>query len=428
MMDHDADYNFSRRIEAIHRHRRWIFAGTLLSCLTALVVSLFMAKIYQATTYILVSESKIDASSQNSMWQYSLIRTYVPFVDSDALIGRAIHDLHLDQPPYDLTVDSFRRHRYLDVDIPKGTRLLEIDVEFPDARLAADLANYLARNAADFNNQLTLKETQTTQAFLKQRMDQAARHLAEVEAERLTVKEGAEIEDKQKEVSSLLEEKAQISDQLEQFRMVGAQKDAQVKSLGEQLAREPEILSLKKSVTSDSYVQHAVEQTRGNTDGSLAVTEESINTVHEQLQQQYADALAMARSSEAGARASEAALADFDSKIGRLLKQNAARQSAIERVDREYAIAKDDFESANRSYQNASVAVTEQSQDLKQLAPAMPQERPVSPNIILNVVLAGVLSCALLSMGALTWENFRAMQWRRANSIEQAEELLASNG
>ncbi len=427
MMDHDADYNFSRRIEAIHRHRRWIIAGTALACLSAFVVSLFLAKIYRATTYVLVSESKIEASSQNSMWQYSLIRTYVPFVDSDALIGRAIHDLHLDQPPYDLTVGSFRRHRYLDVDIPKGTRLLEIDVEFPDARLAADLANYLARNAADFNNQLTLGETKTTQTFLKQRMDQAARHLAEVEAERLTVKEGAEIEDKQKEVSILLEEKGQVSDQLEQFKMVGVQKEAQVKSLGEQLAKEPEILSLKKSVTSDPYVQHAVEQTRGNTDGSLAVTEESINTVHEQFQQQYADALAMARSSEAGARASEAALAGFDSKIGRLLEQNAVRQSAIERVDREYAIAKDDFESANRSYQNASVAVTEQSQDLKQLAPAIPPERPVSPNIILNVVLAGVLSCALLSMGALTWESFRAMQWRRANSIEQAEELLASN-
>src|SRR5437879_1835658 len=119
MMDHDADYNFSRRIEAIHRHRRWIIAGTVVTSLTGLVVSLFLAKIYRATTYILVSESKIEASSQNVMWQYSLIRTYLPFVDNDALIGRAIHDLHLDQPPYGLTVGGFRRHRYLDVDVPK---------------------------------------------------------------------------------------------------------------------------------------------------------------------------------------------------------------------------------------------------------------------------------------------------------------------
>jgi uncharacterized protein involved in exopolysaccharide biosynthesis len=109
------------------------------------------------------------------------------------------------------------------------------------------------------------------------------------------------------------------------------------------------------------------------------------------------------------------------------MEQNAIRRSAIERVDREYAIAKDDFESANRSYQNASVAVTAQSQDLKQLAPAMPPERPVSPNIILNVVLAGLLSSALLCLAALTRESVRAMQWRRANSVEQAEELLASN-
>lgn len=427
MMDHDADYNFSRRIEAIHRHRRWIIAGTALSCLAALVVSLFLAKIYRATTYVLVSESKIEATSQNAMWQYSLIRTYVPFVDSDALIGRAIHDLHLDQAPYGLTVGSFRRHRYLDVDVPKGTRLLEIDVEFPDARLAADLANYLAQNAADFNNQLTMRETQTTQAFLKLRMDQAAKHLAEVEAERLTVNKEAGLEDREKEVSILLQEKSGASNQLEQFKMVQAQKEAEVKSLGEQLSKEPQILSLKKSVTSDPYVQHALQQTRGSSDGSLAISEESINTVHEHLQRLYADALAMARSSEAGAHASEIALAGIDSKIGRLLEQNAVRRSGIERVDRDYKIAKDDFETADRSYQNASVAVTAQSQDLKQLAPAMPPERPVSPNIILNVVLAGVLSCALFSLAALAWESLRAMRWGRANSVEQAEELLAGN-
>ncbi|HEV2352015.1 MAG TPA: Wzz/FepE/Etk N-terminal domain-containing protein [Terriglobia bacterium] len=427
MMDHDADYNFSRRIEAIHRHRRWIIAGTALSSVTALVVSLFLAKIYRATTYILVSESKIEASSQNAIWQYSLIRTYVPFVDNDALIGRAIHDLHLDQPPYGLSVDNFRRHRYLDVDIPKGTRLLEIDVEFPDARLAANLANYLAQNAAEFNNQLTLKETQTTQAFLKQRMDQAAQHLAEVEVGRLEVKKSAGLEDREKEVSILLQEKSEASDQLEQFKTVQAQKEAEVKSLGEELSKEPQILSLKKSVISDPYFQHIMKQTRGTTDGSLAVSEESINTVHDHIQQQYADSMALAQSSEAGARASKAALAGIDSKIGRLLEQNAVRRSAIEQADREYAIAKDDFESANRSYQNASVAVTAQSQDLKQLAPAIPPERPVSPNIILNVVLAGVLSCALLSLAALSWENFRAMQWRKANSLEQAEEILASN-
>lgn len=427
MMDHDADYNFSRRIEALHRHRRWIIAGTALSGLTALVVSLFLAKIYRATTYVLVSESKMEASSQNAMWQYSLIRTYVPFVDSDALIGRAIHDLHLDQPPYDLTVGSFRRHRYLDVDVPKGARLLEIDVEFPDARVAADLANYLAQNAAQFNNQLTIRETQTTQAFLRQRMDQAAKHLADVEAERLNIKKGAGLEDKEKEVSILLEEKAEVSDQLQQFRTALAQKEAQVKSLGEQLSKEPKILSLKKSVTSDPYVEHAVQQTRGGTDGSLAVSEESISTVHEHIQQQYADALAMVRSNEAGARVSEAALAGIDSKIGRLMIQNIVRRSDIERADREYTIAQDDFESANRSYQNASVAVTAQSQDLKQLAPAIPPERPVSPNILLNVLLAGLLSCALLSLAALTWESLRAMRWRRANSVEQAEELLAGD-
>jgi uncharacterized protein involved in exopolysaccharide biosynthesis len=425
MMNHEADYNFSRRIEALHRHRKWITAGTTLSALFALVVSLILPKIYRATTFILVSESKIEANSQYSMWQYSLIRTYVPFVDSDALISRAIRDLHLDQAPYDLTVDRFRRDRYLDVDIPKGTRLLEIDVEFPDARLAAELANYLAQNAATFNTEVTMKETQNTQAFLKQHMDQAAQHLANIENDRLKIRRDAGIEDKDKEASILLEEKAKISSQLQQFRMTLAQSESELKTIAEELSKVPHIISLKKSVDSDNYVSHTTERLRGNTDG-LVVSEETVSNVHEKLQQQYDDALTQARSSEAGARAGEADLASINSRIKLLLETNAVKRSEIERIDREYALAKENMEAASRSYQNASIAVTAQSQDLKQLAPAQQPERPVRPNIILNTVLATFLSFALLSMSALTWEGFRSMKWIRPDSIEQEEELLAS--
>jgi len=426
MMSHDADYNLMKRIEALQRHQKWIATGTTLSALLALVVSLILPKIYRATTYILVSESKIEANSQYSMWQYSLIRTYVPFVDSDALIARAIRDLHLDQPPYNLTVDRFRRDRYLDVDIPKGTRLLEIDVEFPASRLAADLANYLAQNAAYFNTEVTMKETQTTQVFLKQHMDEASRHLAEIEKERLKIRKDASIEDKDKEASILLEEKARISSQLEQFRMTIAQSDAEVKTLAEQLTKAPHIISLKKSVDSDNYIRHTTERLRGDTEG-LTVSEETLSNVHEKLQQRYADALSLAKSSEAGLLAAKSDLASINSKITQLLETNAVKRSEIERIDREYVLAKENVEAATRSYQNASIAVTAQSQDLKQLAPAQPPERPVRPNIILNIVLATLLSSVLLSIAALIWEGIRSMRRMRSDSIEQAEELLASH-
>jgi uncharacterized protein involved in exopolysaccharide biosynthesis len=323
-------------------------------------------------------------------------------------------------------VDRFRRNRYLDVDIPKGTRLLEVDVEFPDARVAAELANYFAQNAASFNTEVTLKETQTTQAFLKQHLDQATRHLAEIENERLKIKKDAGIEDKDKEVSILLEEKARLSSQLDQFRMTRVQGEAAVKTLAEELSSQPRIVSLKKSVDSDNFARHATERLRGNTDG-LTIFEETVSDVHEKLQQQYDDALTLARSTEAGTVAGEANLSSINSKIKRLLEINATERSAIERIDQEYALAKENVEAATRSYQNASIAVTAQSQDLKQLAPAQPPERPVRPNIILNVVLATILSCALLSMAALTWEGFRSMRWGRPDSIEQAEELLASH-
>ena len=120
-MDDAADGKFLRRLYRVARYRRWILGGAVLSSLVVLGISLVLPKIYRATTYVLVSEPKIGSALPSGVWQYALIRTYVPFVDSDALIAYALRDLKLDQPPYNLTLEEFRKRDYLDVDIPKNT-------------------------------------------------------------------------------------------------------------------------------------------------------------------------------------------------------------------------------------------------------------------------------------------------------------------
>lgn len=420
----DADYNLSRRLDAIHGYRKWIIGGTVLCSLVVLLISLLLPKIYRSTTYLLVSEPRMDANSQNPVWQYSLIRTYVPFVDSDALIAQAIRDLHLDGAPYELTVDSFRRHRYLDVDVPKGTRLLEIDVEFPNSQMSANLANYFAQNASDFNRDLTSAVIKSTQAFLVQRLDQASKHLTEAETKLLEVKKTSAMEDKDKEISILLGEKAEISAELEKLRMDIVQKEAQVKTLREELSKEPRVFTLRKSVVSDNFVEHAVQGLRGATDGTLVVAEDSVNTIYEELRKQYAESLALARAHEAGALAAKTELAAVNSEIVRLLAKNTAMKSEIERAEREHKLATDYFEKAAQNYNNASMAVASQSEDLKQLAAARAPGRPVRPNVLLNVVLAGLLSCVLLSLTAVTWSGFRAMQSKAAGGAESIESPL----
>ncbi len=85
---------------ALHRHWPWIVAGGVVCAAGALIVSLFLPKMYRATTYVLISDSKIGASNRDTnLQQMAMLPTFVPFVDNDALIDESLKKLKLDQAP-----------------------------------------------------------------------------------------------------------------------------------------------------------------------------------------------------------------------------------------------------------------------------------------------------------------------------------------
>src|SRR5712692_1363344 len=243
MIEQHADRALARRLGRLRRYRSWILAGGLLCGLAGFVISHFQTKIYRATTYVLVSESKTATLSDTQgareillsytplSWQGTLLPTYLPFIDNDALASEAVSKFHLDQAPFWLTPQGFRQGGYLDVSNPKSTRLLEIQVEFPDARLASDIANYLAQRAAEFNTQLNASDTVAAQKVLKQQLDGEASHLAEVESKRLKLREKARIESKEQQLGILLDQKRQLSARIEDLRLSLAQSESRAKFL-----------------------------------------------------------------------------------------------------------------------------------------------------------------------------------------------------
>ena len=117
----ERDQQLAAQFERLRRRWLWIFEGACGCAAAALIVSLFMPKIFRATTYILVSESKIGAASKEAAaLQVAMLPTFTPFVDNDTLITQSLKKLHLDAAPYNLTLDRFRRRGYLDVRIPKS--------------------------------------------------------------------------------------------------------------------------------------------------------------------------------------------------------------------------------------------------------------------------------------------------------------------
>jgi len=410
MIDDELDPQFLSRLKKLRRHWRWILEGACGCALVALIITLFLPKIYRATTYILVSESKIGAGSKDTAaLQLVMLPTFIPFVDNDALISESLRKFQLDAPPYNLTIDRFRRLNYLDVRIPKSTRLLEVNVEFPDARLAAGLANALAQGAVEFNDRMNATDTSATQVFLKKQLDGALDNLNRAVARRVKVQEDGRIEDREKDLEILLDEKDKLAARLQQLRLDLVRDQSRSTSLKQALTGEPQTILLKKSVTADRFLEVAADKLipQGT---PLSMTEESLNRNREEMQRDFVNATVSSTAERAGIEAATVRLGVVNKEISELITRLTALRSEAGSAEQDYTLASEAVKNASREYQTASVTVSSKSQDMKQIAPTLVPERPVRPSILLNTVVGFLLGALIFGGIAVVMQNRRELR------------------
>jgi uncharacterized protein involved in exopolysaccharide biosynthesis len=405
MIDDELNPQFTRRLKKLRPYGRKIVAGACGCALVVLIVSFTLPKTYRATTYIMVSESKIGAGSKDSAaLQLAMLPTFIPFVDNDALIDDTIKKFRLDGPPHNLSVDRFRRRNYLDVRIPKSTRLVEVNVEFPDARLAADLANALTEGAVEFNDRMNATDTSATQIFLKKHLDQAIDALTSAAAGRVKVREDARIEDRERDLQILLTEKNELTARLRDLRLDLAQDESRSTSLKQALASEPPTILLKKSITADRFLEAAVEKLNLEK-APLAMIEESPNRTREEMQRDFVGATVSVAAESAAMQTAAARLKRVNEDISQLITRLVTLRSNIDRAEQEYALASEAVKNASHEYQTASITVSSKSQDMKQIAPALVPERPVRPSVLLNTLVGFVMGVLVFACVALVIEN-----------------------
>jgi uncharacterized protein involved in exopolysaccharide biosynthesis len=385
--------------------RRWklVLLGTCLSTATAGIASYLQPKIFSATTYLLVSESKItDSNSSNASFAYynpnfvyyELLRSYETFIDQ----------FQLREPPYKLTPGQFKRRRLLQVKLSKNTRLLEIDVEFPDARLAAEIANYFAGNAVAFNEEMNARDTLRTREFLKQQMDQARESMETSAQNLLQFTRSAQLDEVRESVRNLLEERSRHESRLTQLSAAVLRVSAERDGLAVQLNKhEPRIL-LKRSLPPGSSVDQNASRAAEKSGGtpSPVLSEEAPNPIHQQVQSRLiaadAELLGLTAELQSVQKAAEAA----NQRLGRLLRDKAVKESTLEELNQDYQLARENYATLNKKYREASVDVSARSTDLKVIAPAIVPEIPVKPRVLLNLLVAwafGFIVSSLLAIG-----------------------------
>ncbi len=388
-MDPDEKRLFSAKWwSPLRKRSRLILLCTAAAALGAGILSLWQVRLYRATTYLLLAESKLaDGESKTTNFvYYELLRSYETLINNDYLVLKTIEKFELQKSPYRLSVDGFRRQSILQVELSKNTRLLEVNVQFPDARLAADIANFFVSNAVAFNEQLNSRDAEKARMFLKEQLDQAAQTMETARVRLLEFNQTSTIEELRESVRSLLAEKSGNQAKLADLSLQLTRTSAKTESLASD-SRVPR--------DSEPRMQNQIVEMQSETAGIKATMD------------------VLRRMLEANKPL-----------LGRLQREKALKESKLEQLSDEYNLARESYATLSKKYQDASITVGARSTDLKMITPAVAPERPFKPRVSLNIILAAGLGLAISVFLSFLLHNLESANTKGAVGVLGDEKIL----
>jgi len=346
----------------LRKRFRLIVLCTLMAALGAGVLSFWQDRLYRATTYLLLAESKLaDVESKTTNFvYYELLRSYETLINNDYLVSKTIQKFELQKPPYELSVDSFRRRGVLQVELSKNTRLLEVTVEFPNARLAAEICNYFVNQAVAFNEELNSRDAEKARLFLKEQLDHAGQSMELAQKRLLEFNQSSTVEGLRESVRSLLAAKS---------------------------GNETELAALQLELTRNAAKRESLAASSGTSGDPESAVRFRIVEMQSEIAGIKASVEALRKVLETNKQA-----------LARLEREKALKENTQQQLLDEYDLARENYDTLSKKYQDASINVGARSTDLKMITPAVVPERPFKPRIVLNIILAAGFGL-LLSVG-----------------------------
>jgi uncharacterized protein involved in exopolysaccharide biosynthesis len=362
---------------ASHLDRNWksILVTCGLACVVTLGVSLLLPKKYTATARILIEPpagSDSRAAQAVSPIYLESLRTYERFASSDSLFLSALHQFKLREEDPETSVEQWKR-RVLKVEIPRNTRILEIHATLRDARKARELAHYLAQQTVALNRSANRSGDEELIADTGRQLDAARTRLRRAE-----------------------EEKRRIAS-LEPTEDLAAQIRAMQDLRGEVLR---DLLGTEALIAEDTA---RVARNTGDASGRSAA---EMDNIRRELP------LASAR-----AEILRKKRAEIGSEIAILQKRLAERLAKRESIVAEWKNAQANVEALDARVRETRASAGFRGERLSIVDPGIVPERPSSPNIPLNVVLALALG-AMLSGLHLTLAFSRRKQGTRRSMAD----------
>ena len=202
---YDEEVSLAQYMAVLWQYRLALLAIAVLAGIVALVIGFTRAPLYQASSKLMVSPSKIGDQSGTAV----SVGTYQAMVNSQTLVLQIMTELGLMGPPHRLSVSRFMQQQ-LQVDVLPDTHVIQVSVRLNDPALAAKFANRLAERAIEASRQVNQEDTITARDTIKLQVDESRARLTEAENKLETYRKDSQLDALRKDVYAMLDERARL--------------------------------------------------------------------------------------------------------------------------------------------------------------------------------------------------------------------------
>lgn len=382
-------------LKVIWKWKYLIILGTLVSTIIAIVISLSLPKVYQATVTFLVTTSPVVRQPGEPLEsRYDLLtETYKGIIKNKSSLLSAIKKFRLINNHQNYSLELLEN--LISVKTVPNSKLLHLDVELSNPQLAADLANFLAENAVSLNTKLSQGDTVEAQKFFNTEVKKIEQEFQVSEKEYLDFQKQARMADLRKRMDTLLSMKSSLSQQLTDTEIGLKGEESKEKRLAEEIKNRSPKIVLNKSLADDPYLQQLLSSASSNQQKDLfrlSTTSEAVNEAYGMMDQNLVISRGQVDLLKSKLNTLKDSLARIDQELRTVQTTLAQRGMEETKLNNRYQLASSVYQDFRRKLEEANMSVFSKSQDLKILDPAITPSHPVKPKKKVIVMMTFLIS------------------------------------
>ena len=383
-------------IKVVWKWKYLIFLGTLVSTIIAIVISLSLPKVYQATVTFLVTTSPVvvRGPGEPSESRYDLLtETYKGIIKNKSSLLSALEKFNLKNNHQDFSLDMLEK--LISIKSVPNSKLLHLDVELSNPQLAADLANFLAENAVRLNAKLSQGDSIEAQKFFNEEVQNIQQELETAEKEYLDFQKQARMTDLRKRFDVLLNAKSSLTQSLIDTEISLVSEQGKMNRLIEELKTRSPKISLNKSFTDDPAFQQLLSSISASQQKDflhLSLTSEEINLAYGVMDQNLVSSRAEFDMLKSRKDATIDSLAKITKEFNTVQTTLAKQGMEETKLSNRYQLAGSVYQDFRRKLEESNISVFSKSQDLKILDPAITPSHPAKPNKTMIVMITFLIS------------------------------------